>query len=284
MGKGEAMIRTSIACLVVVAFCHAAAAQINGGVVPPMTPPPPKRHRVAPHDTPTTPPKWQAASNETLSAAAEKQRPLVLYFPGNEPDPRDLMGHDFEALSVEHAVFIKLPLDSETGESEAAGLVPTSRIRCKTPCEAYGINPDRPCVLVCDWHGNEIFRNTGMFRAATLKDQLTEVPKRMDVFNTRLQRRLAQAQTHLDTDPKDEAAAMKQLVRALRDGLVGLPAAVAAAAKYTEMLSELRGRLEALSKADDLEGLKALARITKATDLEAEVAEAIKRLTPDKSE
>lgn len=279
------MIRTSIACLVVVAFCHAAAAQINGGVVPPMTPPPPTRHKVAPYDTPTTPPKWQAASEETLSAAAARQLPLVLYFPGNEPGGHELMGEDFEALSLEHAVFIKLPLDNQTSDdSKSPGLVPISRIRSATPCEAYSVDPDRPCVLVCDWHGNEHFRNTGLFRAATLKDQITETPKRVDLLNARLQGRLDQAQAHLDAEAKDEPAAMKQLIRALREGLVGLPAAVAVAEKYTELLGDLRGRLQALSEAEDLAGLKALSRITKATDLETEVAEAIARLAPDKSE
>jgi len=199
----------------------------------------------------------------------------VVYFPDEADSDFELYGEDFAELSKTDGMFIEIPYtdDREVSPWAEKSAVPTSKLLSDNPSRDYSVEVGKATVVVCDWFGNEYFRTDTRIKADKLKAMLVKVADLVEDANEKLQKNLDKAtQANEKANTKD---ALKLLMKNFDEGLVGLDAQEASIRLYHEILDGLREQTAALVENNDIEGLKALAKLVKKTELEKEVDDAM---------
>lgn len=223
-------------------------------------------------------PAWQKPSSDTIESAATDQRPIIVYFPSENAADSEFYGEDLAKLSQADALFIKIPYTADREASPWAdkSVVPTSRLLSDNPSRDYNIPVGKAAVLVCDWFGNEYFRTEPKIKAEKLSSMIGKVKEHVEDNNEKLQKNLDKAKQYVEAN--DRKNAVKALLKNFKDGLVGLDAQEGSIRLYHEIMDAARTELTKLSEKGDADGIKALAKDLKNTDVEKEIDEAIAKL------
>jgi hypothetical protein len=223
-------------------------------------------------------PAWQAPAAASIESAAADQRPIVVYFPDEVDGDFVLYGDDFSELSKTDAMFIKIPYtdNREVDPWAETSVVPTSKLLSSNPSLAYNVPVGKATVVVCDWFGNEYLRTDTKVRADKLKEMIGKVAGLAEDANKKLQKNLDKAQAAKDKEKTKDA--IKSLLSNFEDGYVGLEAQEGSIRLYHEIMDGIRAKKDELVEKGDLEGLKALAKDVKKTEVEKEIDEAMATL------
>lgn len=222
-------------------------------------------------------PSWQTASSSSLESAATEEMPLVVYFADETDGDFVLYGDDYAELSKSSAVFIKVPYTEDREESPWAedSEIPTNRLLSDNPAREYDVRVGKATVIVCDWHGNEYFREDNKVRANRLEAMIKRVPDQVKKANDKLERNYERADK--EKQDGDIKGALRYLSKNFDDGNgpVGLPAQENSIRLYHEIMDDSRAKIEKLEDARDVDGLKELKKELRRTALEDEIDEAI---------
>lgn len=215
-------------------------------------------------------PSTCAASESVVTDAAESKKPLVLLIAKGEGTC--FKEGDFSTLES-RAIFVKIPWRADKLE-ESASPVPTSKLLSANPSAAYDVKGDKPCMLVCDWFGNEYYRVEGEVTVDALTKFLLKVNAEIKSNADKLQKNYDKAKA--SRDDGDRKNAIKTILKNFKLGVVGFEPQVKTIELYNQIIEE--GRTEAKDKhaRNDLEGLKAMQKEFKDTELEPEIAEMLK--------
>jgi len=179
---------------------------------------------------------------------------------------------DFSTLES-RAVFVKIPWRADKLE-ESASPVPTSKLLSPNPSAAYDVKGDKPCLLVCDWFGNEYFRMEEEVSVDELTKFLLKVNEEIKDNIEKLQKNYDKAKA--SRDGGDRKNAIKGILKNFKMDVVGFDPQLKTIEMYNKIIEE--GRTEAKEKhsRNDLDGLKAMQKEFKDTELEPEIAEMLK--------
>lgn len=211
-----------------------------------------------------------SASESVITDAAEAKKPLVLLIAKGEGTC--FKEGDFSTLES-RAIFVKIAWRADKLE-ESASPVPTSKLLSGNPSAAYEVKGDKPCMLVCDWFGNEYFRVEGEVSVDELTKFLLKVNGEIKDNIDKLQKNYDKAKA--SRDGGDRKNAIKTVLKNFKLDVVGFEPQQKTIELYTQIIEE--GRTEAREKhaRNDLEGLKAMQKEFKDTELEPEIAEMLK--------
>lgn len=176
------------------------------------------------------------------------------------------------------AMFMKIPYtaDREVSPWAEESVVPTSKLLSDNPARDYDVAVGKPAVLICDWYGNECFRTDVKINADKLSAMIGKVKDQVEDSNDKLQKNLDKAQKYVDSS--DRKNAVKYLLKNFKEGLVGLSAQEDSIRLYHQVMDDARAELAKLAEAKDAEGLKALAKELKKTEVEKDIDEALGNL------
>ncbi|MCB9932829.1 MAG: hypothetical protein H6841_05325 [Planctomycetes bacterium] len=224
-------------------------------------------------------PAWQKPSSDTIESASTDERPIIVYFPSEDASDGEFYGEELAKLSQADALFVKIPYsaDREASPWTEKSVVPTSRLLSDNPSREYDIPVGKATVLVCDWFGNEYFRTEPKIKAEKLSSMIGKVKEQVKDNNSKLQKNLDKAKQYVDAN--DRKAAVKALLKNFKEGLVGMDAQENSIRLYHEIMDAARAELSKLSENADAEGMKAMAKDLKNTDVEKEIDEAIAKLS-----
>lgn len=210
------------------------------------------------------------ASESVITDASSNKKPLVLLIAKGEGTC--FKEGDFSTLES-RAIFVKIPWRADKLE-ESTSPVPTSKLLSANPSAAYNVKGDKPCMLVCDWFGNEYFRVEGEVSVDELTKFLLKVNEEIKDNIEKLQKNFDKAKA--SRDGGDRKNAIKSILKNFKMDVVGFDPQLATIKVYNEIIEE--GRTEAKEKhaRNDLEGLKAMQKEFKDTELEPEIAEMLK--------
>jgi hypothetical protein len=194
---------------------------------------------------------------------------VVLYFGNRLKTSEWLSQTDLgELAAAETVIGIRVPKPEEEPKALPRSRVPANRLAAADLWVAYGVTePD--LFIVCDKFGNEYRR--------TPKKELADLVKSV-AKHFREQR--AKVKEHLETATKARtdgktADALAALHKALKLDIVGYDEAEGAIRLYREILEDGRKQLAAAGK--DSDKLAALAKLYAGSDLEAEIAESVRK-------
>lgn len=156
-----------------------------------------------------------------MDKAASEQRPLIIYFPGENADDSAFYGEELANFSKNNALFVKVPYtaDREKSPWASASVVPTSPLLSDNPSRDYGVKVGVATVIVADWFGNEYFRTDNKATVDSLRGLVRKVADKMDAENKKLQKNLDKAVQA--NEKADRKAALKHLLANFKDGKVG---------------------------------------------------------------
>lgn len=224
-------------------------------------------------------PSWQRPSVEALEAAAQEQRPLVVWFMAEDDTDNDFSGKELAEISKTSAVFIKVPPTTDREKSPWAvdSVVPVNKLTTDNPAREYSIPVGKSTIVIADSWGNEYYR---VYKAPThkaLEGYLTRITSQVTKANEKLQKNLDKAK-----EAKEKAnrkGALSAIMKNFKDGQYGLPAQEETVRLYHEILDAARTEIGELADKGDADGLKAMAKEFKKTDLEKEIDEALSKLS-----
>lgn len=202
----------------------------------------------------------------------------MIWFPAENDNDTNFQGKELADLSKNAAVFVRVPYTSDREKSPWAveSVVPTNKLLSDNPSREYNIPVNRSTVIVADSWGNEYFRLSRTPNDRQLQGQIERVKQSVDRENSRLEKDLERAREAYER--QDRSRALSSIMKNFKTGKVGMPAQEATVRLYHTILDEARGEVSELVAESDAEGLRALAREFKRTDLESEIDEAIKKL------
>lgn len=221
-------------------------------------------------------PAFELPSSSAMDKAASEQRPLIIYFPGENADDSAFYGEELANFSKSSALFVKVPYtaDREKSPWAEASVVPTSPLLSDNPSRDYGVKVGVATVIVADWFGNEYFRTDNKATIDSLRGMVRKVADKMDAENKKLQKNLDKAVQA--NEKADRKTALKHLLANFKDGKVGLEAQEASIRLYHEIMDAARAEIDAMVSAGNKDGLKGMAKDLKGTDAEKAAQEALK--------
>jgi hypothetical protein len=224
---------------------------------------------------PAKQPSWASASSSSIESAAAEKRPIVLYFADENDSAWELYGDDFAEMSKTDAMFIKIAYtaDREVSPWAEESVVPTSKLLSDNPSREYNVGVGKQVVIVCDWFGNEYYRTDNKVKADKLKVMVDRVADQVEDANKKLQKYLDKAQA--EVEQKDNAGAIKNLLKNFKEDVVGLEAQEGSIRLYHSIMDSIREQKEEMVKKGDVDGLKDLAKAVKKTEMEKEIDEAM---------
>lgn len=204
----------------------------------------------------------------------------MIWFPKEGETDAAFADKDLADISKSDAVFIKIPFTEDREESPWAEktVVPTSRLLSDNPSRDYDVPVGRTTILVTDSYGNEYFRLSSTPKADRLRMYLKRVQDQAESANDKLEKYLEKAREELEDG--DRRKALRYLLRNFDDGdgPVGLEAQEESIRLYHSIMDNVRDEMKELIENGDVDGLKALEKEVKKTDLEDEIKTAIKEL------
>ncbi|MCA8918729.1 MAG: hypothetical protein KDB32_06590 [Planctomycetes bacterium] len=249
----------------------------NGGKSVGQVPIPKRAGGVAqrPAVDPEAVPSWQRVGTDSVESAAAEERPIVVYFPGEDATECEFSGKELAELSNTEAVFVKIAFteDREASPWAEESAVPTSKLLSDNPSREYDIPVGKSCVLVCDWFGNEYYRTDVRVDASKLSSMIRKVKDQSDKAGEKLQKNLDKAKDYLDK--QDRKNAVKYLLKNFGEGVVGLAPQEESIRMYHEILDAARLELATMVDNKDADGIKNLAKDLKKTDIENEIDDAL---------
>ena len=239
-----------------------------------------RRGASTPAVNPAEIPAFERPSTKILEKAANEERPLVIYFPGEGAGDAEFSGEQIAELSKTDAIFVRVPYNPDREDSPWAedSAVPSSKLLSENPSRDYRIRA-YPTFLVADSFGNEVYRITRAPSAAQLQKYFKQIEKKTAKLAKKLNRNLKNARTAWES--KDETKAIKAILKNFKEDVVGLEAQEETVRLYHEVLDSARETISSLTEdgsADSLKKLKSMKTTYKKTDLLNEIAEAIESL------
>jgi len=220
-------------------------------------------------------PTWQKPSTDAVETAAKDERPIVVYFPSEGAADTEFYGEEVAELSKLDAMFIKMNYyaDREASPWAEKSAVPTSKLLSDNPAREYDIPVGKAAVLVCDWYGNEYYRSGVDVDAKKLSALISKVKDEVQDAGDKLQKNLDKAKESLDKE--DRKNALKYLLKNFKEDVVGLGPQEDSIRMYHEILDAARTELATMVEKKDADGIKALAKEFKKTDIESEIDDAM---------
>lgn len=200
---------------------------------------------------------------------------MLIYFPGESArftKAGYFYGEELKKLAEEQAVFVRVGYEADRTPAPYAdeSPVPVKKLAGDNPSRDYNVK-SYPTFIVTDWHGNEYFRMTKKPSAKSLEKQFAKVADKIEETNKKLRKSVDKAKAAWVK--KDARKTLKALLKSFKQDVVGLEAAEASITLYHEVLDEARGVVAELEESGDTKKLKALAKLYRKTELEAEIKE-----------
>jgi hypothetical protein len=233
----------------------------------------PARPSINPADIPG----WQTPSTKALENAASQNLPLVVYFPGEGDTDASWYGPELAAMAKKDAVFIRIPFNSDREKSVFdESVIPTSKLLTDNPSRDYKIPVGKATVLVTDSWGNEYFRFPTPPKHAELKGAVDKVSDKVESTNKKLQKTYDAAKAAWDK--KDNATALKSILKNFKEGVVGVSAQEETIRLYHEVMDAVRVEVKGLAEkggADAEKQLKTMKSTYKGTAVAKDIDEAL---------
>lgn len=183
-------------------------------------------------------------------------------------------------LSEGDCLFIKIAYnaDREADPYSEDSKVPLCKLLSDNPARDYNIKAgSKGQLILCDWFGNEQFRLGVKTKASVLKSMIGKISDKVEKEEKSLRKNLDKAKTAMKKE--DRKAAIKELLKNFKGGIVGISAQAESIELYHEIMDGARNEMEELAAAGDKDGLKKLASEMKKSDVEGEIKDLIKEVS-----
>ncbi|MDC1141961.1 hypothetical protein OAU50_02620 [Planctomycetota bacterium] len=201
------------------------------------------------------------ANAETLESVISDRKPLLVVIAKGSGTV--FQNGDFTAIDKAAVV---VAIKYKKGEN-AESAIPVSPLLSEFPADAYDVNGKKPCLLVCDWHGNAHLRLEGEVTPDAVLGAIKKLPKKIKDAEKKLAKNLDKANEYVVKE--DIAKAIKTLRKNFKTGLVGLKSAEGSAQLYRDLIAQGREKLEGSNGDGTI--LEGLLKDYKGTELEDEI-------------